>query len=236
MIRSLLTSLALALVSLGVAAQVTLPLPACADRPPLPLQTPAKPIGLPVPLPPLPASPTAPGQPIDCGAPMLEANAIGGAAAFMCKSAAGPVLYLYAVRWSALTPAMVADFAALALPGDNAERIRAMQATYQTSNVYDMCDVWGPMRDRINAAIPAPPQFVVAPNGTTLTRPAFAVANGARSYGSTSSATVGAPCDCALSLKEGQITFCRVNPITEATPLVSSCVNTPAKPIVKGIL
>jgi hypothetical protein len=190
-------------------AQVSLPLPACVDRAPLPLQMPAKPIGLP---PALPAPAIAPptSSSTNCGPAMLEANAVGGAAAYYCRQPGGaPVLYLYAVRWSAVTPAMVADFAALGLPGDNAERIRAMQATYQTSNVYDMCDVWGPMRERINAAMPVvDPQIYKTPTTGTLTL--YTVANGVRSgIVAGRKAPAGAACDCnASKLAVGTLTYC----------------------------
>jgi len=199
-----------------VNAQVSLPLPPCENRPPLPLQVPTRPAGLP---PPLTEAPT-------CEAPMLEANAIGGAAAWFCKPAIGgaPVLYLYAVRWSALTPAMVADLAQLALPGDNAERIRAMQAKHQTTNVFDMCDVWGPMRERINSSIPAVDRFVVAKNGTYSTRPSYAVVGGVRAKTSKTTVAVGAPCDPTLTIQEAS-TYMQVAP-----GFVAICVKSTAPP------
>lgn len=213
--KRLFAALSLVLSSLAH-AQVTLPLPACVDRPPLPLQTPTRAAGLP---PPLTETPT-------CGAPMIEANAIGGAAAWFCKPAIGgaPVLHLYAVRWKDLTPAMVADFSQLALPGDNAERIRAMQAKHQTANVFDLCDVWGPMRERINASIPPVDRFVVAKNSTYATRPSYAVVNGVRAKTSKTTIAVGAPCDASLTIQEAS-TYMQVAP-----GFVAICVKSTAPP------
>jgi hypothetical protein len=56
---------------------------------------------------------------------------------------------------------------------------------------------------------------VVAPQGTSLTRSAFPVIAGKRSFSSTSRATVGAPCDCStLKFVEGLLTYCQVAPAT----------------------
>ncbi len=90
-------------------------------------------------------------------ATVLEANDVGGAVAFWCRQTAPkpPLLYLYAVRWSAITPDMLLDAAMLGLPGgDNRDRIQAMQQRHQTEHVLDMCDVWDGMRARIDAAKP----------------------------------------------------------------------------------
>lgn len=198
------------LLSVAANAQIALPLQPCiTDRPDWPVPTAAKPAGLPQSL---------GGQ---CGLPIVEANAVGAAAAYWCaQPAPQPAkLYLYAVRWSAITPAMLVDYAALGLPGDNAERIRAMQAKYQTSNVFDMCDVWEPAIARINAAMPVPaaaPAWVVAVNpvSTTVpaTRPAFAVVAGKRSLSSTARATVGAACDMSVTIVEGSSTYGQTAP------------------------
>lgn len=91
---------------------------------------------------------------------VYEANTFGGAVAYWCKQRAPkpPLLYMYAVRWSAVTAEMLTDFAKLGLPGgDNRDRIRDMQAKYQTMHVLDLCEVWGPMRLRIDAARPGGP-------------------------------------------------------------------------------
>lgn len=131
----------------GPLAQVAAQLPECkaSDQPEAPraLPTPAKPIGL-------------PEQFGGSCTTVLEVNRIGGAAAFWCKQRAvkPPLLYLYAVEWNAVTPALLADFSHLGTPGDNRQRIADMQAKYQTRHVLDMCDVWGPARERINAARP----------------------------------------------------------------------------------
>jgi hypothetical protein len=57
------------------------------------------------------------------------------------------------------------------------------------------------------------PTFTVAKNGTTPTRPSFAVVAGKRSFSSTTRVAVGAPCDClAISLTEGTAKYCQVAP------------------------
>lgn len=147
MIRAAFVLLAIAAAWSAPRAQMTSPLPECvtATQPPAPraLPTPAKPIGL-------------PEQFGGSCTTVLEVNRIGGAAAFWCKQRAvkPPLLYLYAVEWNAVTPALLADFSHLGTPGDNRQRIADMQAKYQTRHVLDMCDVWGPARERINAARP----------------------------------------------------------------------------------
>ena len=202
------------------AQNFTAPLPACADRPPLAtLPVPVAPSGIPEPLR-LSLAPADSTIPV-CKT-VIEVNAVGGAAAFWCGAAGkAPELSLYAVRWSVVTPDMVTDFMQLGLPGNSRERIRAMQAKYQTTNVWDMCDVWGPARDRINAAMPMPMPmptpppaplpgaWKVAPFGTVATtRPAFSVTNGKRDYGGAGRATVGAACDCSAPIIEGPDTYC----------------------------
>ena len=191
-------------------AQIALPLLPCMDIvTPHPLTTPLRPAGLP------------PQYGGSCSLPIIESNATGAAAAYWCATPppAPPALYLYAVRWSAVTVPMLADFALLGLPGDNAERIRAMRAKYQTENVWDMCDVWQPMRERINAAMPKPAVWRVAKNSTYLTRPAFPVIAGKRSATATGRATVGAACNCAAPVIEGTSTYCPA----DTAPLVAIC-------------
>lgn len=88
---------------------------------------------------------------------IVESNDAGAAAAWWCKAtskAKGPTLYLYAVRWESLTTAMLADAALVGLSGAKAAGIQAHLLKYQTSNIRDMCDVWGPARERILAAKP----------------------------------------------------------------------------------
>jgi hypothetical protein len=79
-----------------------------------------------------------------------------------------------------------------------------------------MCDVWGPARERINAAMPATlaaPTWFVAKNGIYPDRPAYPVIAGKRSYSSTSRVKVGTPCDCAVApITEGTLKFCQVAP------------------------
>lgn len=193
----------LAGAAIAQAQSLAVPLQPCVvDRPDWPVPAPAQPPGLPLQL----------GG--SCTLATLEANAIGAAAAFWCARPAPlpAALSLYAVRWSALTPAMLADYAQLGLPGDNAERIRAMLAKHQTANVADMCDVWGPAIARINAAMPTASLWRVAPNGTYLDRPSYAVVNGVRAGTSKTRAKVGDPCDLQLKFVEGRSVYAQTSP------------------------
>lgn len=113
---------------------------------------------------PLFAVPTTAAKPVCLPAPtgagtamIVESNDAGAAAAWWCKAtskAKGPTLYLYAVRWESLTTAMLADAALVGLSGAKAAGIQAHLLKYQTSSIRDMCDVWGPARERILAAKP----------------------------------------------------------------------------------
>ena len=209
-----LVLLAALMVATTAQAQIALPLLPCMDIvTPRPVTTALRPAGLP------------PQYGGTCSLPIIESNATGAAAAYWCATPppASPALYLYAVRWSAVTVPMLADFALLGLPGDNAERIRAMRAKYQTENVWDMCDVWEPMRERINAAMPAPAParpWTVAKYSLQTTRPAYPVLNGVRGTTSTSRAPVGATCDCTAPLREGLTTYC---PFTGSGTSVAIC-------------
>lgn len=175
-------------------AQIHWPLPPC-DGPALThaLPTPPLPVGLP---------PQIGGA---CSVE-IEANDVGFAAALICPAQHGkPAAYIYAVRRSAITASMVMDFAMLGLPGDNATRIRDMQARHQTANVWDMCDVWGPARERFNTAWqaavrpdapPAPSPWMVGTNGTLATRPTYPVTAGVRSR--TANGAVPVRADCSI--------------------------------------
>lgn len=112
---------------------------------------------------PLYAVPTTAAKPVCLPAPagagtalVVESNDAGIAGAWWCKGATGkpPTLYLYAVRWESLTTAMLTDAALVALSSAKTAAIQAHQLKYQTSDIRDMCDVWGPARERINAARP----------------------------------------------------------------------------------
>lgn len=64
----------------------------------------------------------------------------------------------------------------------------------------------------MRASRPDDPVFVVAPNSTYTTRPAYPFANGVRGSTSNGRATVGAPCDCvAAGVLEGRSAYCGVN-------------------------
>lgn len=191
------------LLPLAAHAQMTWPLPACVERAALPKPAPFTPGGFPV-------------QWSGACTTGVEVNAVGAAAVMFCPQPAvgGYQISMYAVRWSAVTSAMVADFAALPMAADKPAAIRAMQQRHATAHVWDMCDVWGPARERWNTAfaalprVPAPSWFV-APFSVQTTRPAFLVVDGKRTNTSAGRANVGAACDCAAPIVEGSITFCR---------------------------
>ena len=194
-----------------VYAQSTLPIPPCEDRAPLPLPTAVAPAGVPKQI----------GGTCEV---LVEHNLVGVAAALLCVQAGTPVsLSLYAVRHTSVTPAMVVDFLTLGLPGDNRERIRAIQAKYQDTNVWDMCDVWGPMRERINSravdltpVVGPLPTWVVAKYAFQPTRPTFYIEPstppaipGPVLISATGRATVGTSCDCTkTSIVVSRVQYC----------------------------
>ncbi len=207
-------------IPIAARAQAGSPLPVCVQASPRPAPAPAAPECLPAAL----------GGP---GALILEANSVGAAAAWWCAPPGGRVaLKLYAVRWASMTPGMALDAAALGLPGDNAARIKAMLERHQTGSSLDMCDVWGPIRDRINAAMPAPvpapptASWVVARFSLQPTRPAYPVTAGVRGTAAAAQrAPVGAACDCTSPIAEGPVTYC---PFTGGAPgLVTACARQP---------
>lgn len=111
---------------------------------------------------PLYAVPTTAPKPICLPAPagagtalIVEVNDFGTSAGWWCKrSGKDPALYLYAVRWEAVTPALVMDLALGALSSSKTTAIQSVQAKHQTDDIRDMCDVWGPMAPRLLAVRP----------------------------------------------------------------------------------
>jgi hypothetical protein len=160
-----------------------------------------------------------------CDIATIEVNTIGGAVAYWCRRPAPlpPLLYLYAVRWDAVTTPMMIDWMKLGLPGDDPERIVAMQTKFQTANVMDMCDVWGPARERINAAMPptltVPTTVYRTPAAGTFTL--YTVSAGKLSgIVSGRKATANALCNCnAAKVVSGTSTYCALDagPAAEAT-------------------
>lgn len=141
--KHLATLILLAVTALPAIAQAWLAMP-CADAsaPRAVPTTAAKPICLP--------APQGAGT-----APVLESNEFGAAAAWWCKRPGKePLLYLYAVRWDAVTTALVTDLVLGALSSGKTAAIQNTTAKHQTMHVLDMCDVWGPAASRIAAAKP----------------------------------------------------------------------------------
>ena len=179
----------------------------------------------------------APGASPTSTALTVRANGAGAVAYWHCKAAGAWHVEWAAATWAFLgSTAKASDaMAILASPAPLAT-LNAIAATYPHVPLADpsVAPVWCPVADEMWAATPpadpppvVPPAFIVAPNGTAATRPAFAVTNGVREFGSYSTAPVGAACDCSTKMVEGQITFCRVNPPTAAATLVASCVKAP---------
>ena len=186
----------------AIAYEITQPLPPCENRAPLAAPVAARPIGLP---------PILDGQ---CKWVLPEVNTVGAAAAWWCERPDKPPLLIpYAVEWASVTPEMRDDFVALMWPGDRAARMQAMQAKYGTKHFLDMCNVWGPMRERINAARPpdpVPSAWRVAPFGTQRTRPAYKLA-GVTLGAASGRADVGAACACpSTPLVINRATHCPV--------------------------
>ena len=110
-----------------------------------------------------PATPKIGGT---CGSYIADANAAGIAFGYWCQTAPDktPRPWMWAVRWSSLTPEMMASFLAIKLAADPGEAARLHQVKYATMSFWDMADVWcepaSDWRVRFNAAQPvvqAPP-------------------------------------------------------------------------------
>lgn len=141
--HSVATLILVAAAALPASAQTWLTTPCTGIAPPRPVPTTSvKPICLP--------APQGAGT-----VPVLESNEFGAAAAWWCKRAGKePLLYLYAVRWDAVTTALVTDLVFGALSTGKTAAIQTVTARHQTSHILDMCDVWGPAASRIAAAKP----------------------------------------------------------------------------------
>ena len=176
----------------------------------------------------------APIQSANSTWPTTRINAAGAMAYWYCKSPSG----VWSAQWVAGTTAFllgnnVAGEAAAAAGAASApaQALEAVRRKYVNLPLADasLTPVWCPYVNEMVAntpptvpTVPTKPSYVVAPNGTSLTRPAFAFANGARSYSTSKSVPVGSACDCTTKLTEGANTFCSVAP-----QLVAMCVKAP---------
>jgi hypothetical protein len=88
--------------------------------------------------------------------PIVEVNDAGVAVAWWKNptKTTPPVLYLYAVRWDAITPGLATDLLGIALASSPTAAIQSTTLKHQTEHILDMCDVWGPAAARITAAKP----------------------------------------------------------------------------------
>ena len=116
-----------------------------------------------------------------------------------------------------LRPAVTKDIAALAY----AFAVMGDQRIFdQITTLQDTDSSLAALKAAVVADVAAnKPQFVVAKNGTYPDRPAYPLVNGVRGTTSTGRATVGAPCDCSVSVMEGTTRYCRAS-----GPLVAVCV------------
>lgn len=94
----------------------------------------------------------------NCTEAIMTADGVGGAVGWWCAQPEPERarLYLFAVEWDKITMPMVLDFGQLLLMSDKAARITQMHRTYQSLNIRDMCNIWNPLVDRLNAVYPAP--------------------------------------------------------------------------------
>jgi len=160
---------------------------------------------------------------------VLEVNAAGTAAAWWCPGRFEPAFALYAVRWDAMTDPLRADLAALSSARDQTVAgIDRMRATHATAPLDSdaLRPVWAPARERILASRPLDPVWLVAKNGTTMTRPTYLVTNGVRGTTAASTrASVGATCGCVrLRVIEGATVYCGVDGTSQ---LVAVCTRLP---------
>jgi len=88
------------------------------------------------------------------GSVVIESNAIGTAIAWWCKGEAEPKLYLYAARWEFLTTPKITELLGLFSANTTPQSVQTLQTKYQTENILDICDVWGPAWPKIVAAKP----------------------------------------------------------------------------------
>jgi hypothetical protein len=94
-----------------------------------------------------------------CTEALVTADAFGGAVGWWCPKVTPEKaqLAIYAITWSAVTLPMLVDLASLGMPGvDPAARLLSMQTKYQSMHINDMCNVWHPLVDRLNAIYPQP--------------------------------------------------------------------------------
>jgi len=84
----------------------------------------------------------------------------------------------------------------------------------------ELASVWLQGLDETLRARPPGPVWIVAPNGTAATRPAYPIVNGVRGATSTGRAEVRATCDCKVRSVEGASVYCATN---EARTLVALC-------------
>jgi len=94
----------------------------------------------------------------NCTEAVLTADGVGGAAAYWCAQPEPELarLRLFAVKWDNVTAPMVLDFTSLFLMSEKSARIVEIHKKYQTFHIMDMCDIWHPLVDRLNAIYPAP--------------------------------------------------------------------------------
>ena len=118
-----------------------------------------------------------------------------------------------------VNPLLAVDLSVALASADRLGAINSVLAKYNTLSVDapEALQVWCPHWDEMQRSRPANPAYVVAKNGTSTTRPAFAYTPAtastaaSRSTKSTARATVGATCDCKVRLLEGTTLYCATN-------------------------
>jgi hypothetical protein len=171
-----------------------------------------------------------------CGSYIADSNANGIVFGYWCQTAPDktPRPWMWAVRWSALSPDMAASFLAIKLAADPGEAARLHQVKYATMSFWDMADVWcepasSDWRVRFNAAQPIVQALSPAVWKTALTGNRIWNASGGKLVSQVSPARSAVPntlCDCVVTkLSIGSVTYCAL-PAAPASE-VTSCRLTP---------
>lgn len=155
--------------------------------------------------------------------PKVRMNSKGAVVWWHCNDNFSYRLQMAAATTEKMTSGdMVKDVVA-AYAGGSASTLNASIATYQDMGLNEpgLAEVWCPYWDEIKASQPAAIPYVVAKNGTSLTRPTYPFVAGVRNATSNGTVAVGATCSCVEGrIVEGSTAYCLVKPETVAVCVV----------------
>jgi len=157
-----------------------------------------------------------------CTEAIVTADGKGGAVGYWCPQVEPEKarLRLFAVQWDKVTLPMVLDFSQLLLLADKEAKIADIHRKYQSLHIQDMCDIWHPLVDRLNAVYP-PPIPLPPPVGTWKATGGtiFLYANGKLTGVTARKAPVGAACDGVTKATVGPTVYQSLagGPATEVT-------------------